>query len=477
MYNSATMTFEVRIHNLGKLAGATVRVGQLTVLAGPNNTGKSFFSKALYSAFEAMNAKHALVAYEVLRKPVWGDLNSFYGTKEFDGGDGIPPFPDDLFEGLAGALNLMRSGAHTCSVAFMEGEFVRENNPYSELAAAAGRVKVAYARLLPVMEERLRCLPAHLRLGLLPGMSRNIEALCELGEMNGLALVSRGLRHKIVENLSENFQVSKFSDLKNNKHDEMVISIDGAGRFGVNRDDEIFFKVSNPGLVRWREFSRVAYLDSPAFWRVQAALENARRNPARFSYNDRVERDGIPKYFFDLAVLLRRGELSGEVAFPEVSRRLTSSEVIGGEVVLSGNGKLYFRESERHFPMSATAMGVANLGLLALLIERKLVDKGTFLFIDEPESNLHPAWQVEMVRALFALARGGVNVVLATHSVDIVKYLEVHAKEKPEDKNLIALNHFTHDGVTGGDADFEDQLSAIQAELTRPFHKLYMRGL
>ena len=471
------MTFQVRIQNLGKLADATVRVGPLTVLAGVNNTGKSFFSKALYSAFEAMNAKHALVAYEVLRKPVWGNLNSFYSTKIMDGGEGVPPFPDDLFEGLAGALNLMRSGAHTCSVAFMDGEFVREDNPYSELADAAGRVKAAYARLLPVMGERLRSLPAHLRLDLLPGMSHNIEALCELGKMNGLALVSRGLRHKIVENLSENFQVSKFSDLKNNKHDEMVISIDGAGRFGVNRDDEIAFKVSNPGLVRWREFSRVIFLDSPTFWRIQPGLRNARRNRVKFSYNDRVEMDRIPKYFYDLDELLQRGELSGEVAFPEVSRRLTSSEVIGGEVVLSGDRTLHFREAERIFPLSSTAMGVVNLGLLALLIERKLVDKGTFLFIDEPESNLHPAWQVEMVRALFALARGGVNVVMATHSVDIVKYLEVHAQEHPETKELVALNHFTPEGVVDGGKDFEEQLAGIMIELTKPFHDLRMREM
>ena len=470
------MAFQVRIHNLGKLADATVRVGPLTVLAGVNNTGKSFFSKALYSAFEAMNAKHALVAYEVLRKPVWDNLHSFRNTKGFDGGDGIPPFPDDLFEGLAGSLNLMRSGAHTCSVAFMDGEFVRENDPYSELAEAAGGVKAAYARLLPVMEERLRSLPAHFRLDLLPGMSDNIEALCKLGEMDGLNLVGRGLRHKIVENLSENFQVSKFSDLKNNKHDEMVISIDDAGRFGVNRNDEIDFRVSNPGLVRWREFSRVAYLDSPAFWRVQAALEYAHRYRSRTFYNDREFRDGPPKYFLDLVGLLRRGELSGEVAFPEVSRRLTSPDVIGGEVVLSGNGKLYFRESERHFPMSATAMGVANLGFLALLIEKKLVDKGTFLFIDEPESNLHPEWQVAMTEALWDLAAGGVNVVVATHSADILKRLQIYAKEEPEQAAaLVAVNHFRRDGtVRSGGAE---KILDVQEDLSGPFFELYKRGL
>ena len=64
--------------------------------------------------------------------------------------------------------------------------------------------------------------------------------------------------------------------------------------------------------------------------------------------------------------------------------------------------------------MPVTAMGIANLGILALLIERKVLDKGSFIFIDEPEAHLHPAWQVVMAEALFDLSRQGANVVLAS---------------------------------------------------------------
>ena len=40
-----------------------------------------------------------------------------------------------------------------------------------------------------------------------------------------------------------------------------------------------------------------------------------------------------------------------------------------------------------------------------------------------------------MIRALFELAREGVYVVLATHSVNILKWIQVHAKNSPDDKN------------------------------------------
>ena len=50
------MSFKVEIKNIGKLADAELRIGRFTVFAGPNNSGKSFVSKLLYSFFDAMNA-------------------------------------------------------------------------------------------------------------------------------------------------------------------------------------------------------------------------------------------------------------------------------------------------------------------------------------------------------------------------------------------------------------------------------------
>lgn len=38
------MNFKVKIENIGKLDDVEIRIGALTVLAGPNNTGKSFVS-------------------------------------------------------------------------------------------------------------------------------------------------------------------------------------------------------------------------------------------------------------------------------------------------------------------------------------------------------------------------------------------------------------------------------------------------
>ena len=49
------MTLNLKIKNVGKLVDANLSIGQFTVLAGPNDTGKSTTCKLLYSIFDAIN--------------------------------------------------------------------------------------------------------------------------------------------------------------------------------------------------------------------------------------------------------------------------------------------------------------------------------------------------------------------------------------------------------------------------------------
>ena len=106
------------------------------------------------------------------------------------------------------------------------------------------------------------------------------------------------------------------------------------------------------------------------------------------------------------------------------------------------------------------------------------MSKGSFLFVDEPESNLHPAWQIVMAKSLFELSRQGINVIISTHSTTILKWLEVHIKKHPEDAPLVSLNKFSAEGAEILDSgDFSYDISAIKKELTKPFADLYIEGL
>ena len=71
--------------------------------------------------------------------------------------------------------------------------------------------------------------------------------------------------------------------------------------------------------------------------------------------------------------------------------------------------------------MNASSM-VSELGPVVLYL-RHLVRPGDVLIVEEPESHLHPAMQVEFTRQLAALVRAGVRVIVTTHSEWILEEL------------------------------------------------------
>ena len=279
-----------------------------------------------------------------------------------------------------------------------------------------------------------------------------------------------GLYLKFTQNIQENFLVPELSYLKREKVSPLNFSIEGIGELKEQKGEDFFYP--HPGGVqKLQQHSRVLYLESPIYWKLKKALESLRLNP-RFSRN-KGQMDDVPGYFYGLVSALRTSYPHNYI-FQDLHDKLV--QVIGGKLVISDNDELLFQEKDKSFSLSLAATGVANLGFLGLLIEKNILDKGTFLFIDEPEAHLHPAWQVIMAEILFELARQGVKVVIATHSVDIMQWLEVHIKKHPNDEKLVALNQFpVNDGDT--DEDFETKMAKISEELTKPFSDLYIEGI
>ena len=467
----AAMLFQVRIQNLGKLADATVRVGGLTVLAGVNNTGKTFFSKSLYSVVRALNADPVMTEFNDRAEELHKNMQHLTSDPMFAASS--PPTLAELIK----AVDQMELAAKESS-AQARDSVVAPEKTYPALTESAQKMSEVYEQLNPTLKDwahrgagdsqfaAVKFSDEAAKLYFL--ISNNVDSLCDLGKMTAGEIASFAFRYQVNRNLLNNFQVQNVNDLKG-EQGNIAIHLNGERVLCFDeRGDNV---VRSPTLPQMRRRSNSFFLDSPALWRMKEILHGVLLE----SRNGRARAD-VPDYFRALFVALLK-KYSGDIPFPEVFRRLTE-DVIRGKIVQDDFGRLFYAETDKGvYPLWQVATGVVNIGILALLIERKILDPGAFLFIDEPESNLHPAWQVEMVRALFELAQGGVNVVLATHSVDIVKYLDVHLQEHPELKELVELNHFTREGVVGGDKDFGERVDDIMLSLTDPFHKLRLEEI
>ena len=444
------MAFKVKIKNIGKLEDAEVSIGQFTVFAGPNNTGKSFVSKLLYSLFNAMNANHVATHLNNLIEPIKRDL---LGTKLW------VPYGKDSLSWLP--------------------TLKKEAKKLEDLVKVASADKLD--ELIPALISQIKKIQDLIDTTLKnTGHRRDLEDiknfLSELKEKlhqtKAEDFIIAGIEYEIPQNLIQNFQVPNVSDLIRKEGTPSEVGVEDFGKFAF-LDEGVGFEIDRYWVEQLQQYSRVIYLESPVYWKMKTALEDTRDYPV--SLGERKRLSGVPEYFYDLARALKF-EYTGKMAFPDVYAKLTGKNVMGGKIAISETGNLSFQENGHNFSLPVTAMGIANLGILALLIERKVLDKGTFLFIDEPEAHLHTAWQVTMAETLFELAKGGVNVVIATHSADILQWLDVHVKKNPDDEQLIALNQFpiNRDKVK---EDFETKMGKIMHELTKPFSDLYIEGI
>ena len=77
---------------------------------------------------------------------------------------------------------------------------------------------------------------------------------------------------------------------------------------------------------------------------------------------------------------------------------------------------------QARIPLMNSSSMVSELAPVVLYL-RHVVQQGDVLIIEEPESHLHPAMQVEFTRQLAAAVAAGVRVMLTTHSEWVLEEL------------------------------------------------------
>ena len=450
------MAFNVKIQNLGKLDDAEIRIDRFTVFAGPNNSGKSFVSKTVYSVIKALSEnfvnqyliKH--LDFDLFGDLRLGFLNEEESLLEQEFTNKIEQLESFIFKCKFRSLAEVNE-----AVSAIVGQVDTLINIGKELKNSIVSDK-DFVDLLD-LENLMNCL-----LGL-----RN-----DIDGVSGEVVLERARSLVLDQRFMDNFQVSHSSQLLRDEKKPFILDFDTIGRIEFS-EGKFESDLHDIWLRKLHRFSTILYIESPIYLKLMKVLENVSKNSG-FRRRRRPIYE-IPGYFHDLVNALAF-EYTGDIAFPKLYEKLTSSEIMGGRLIIGKDGGIYYQENGHQFSMPVTATGIANLGMLALLIERKSLDANSLIFFDEPEAHLHTAWQVFIAESLFELARQGVHVVIATHSLDILKWLEVHIKKNPCDKEFVALNQFPNPTIENS-CDFEDKLSNIKQKLSEPFANLYIDGL
>lgn len=100
-------------------------------------------------------------------------------------------------------------------------------------------------------------------------------------------------------------------------------------------------------------------------------------------------------------------------------------EILKGQVLISKEGDVQFKPDKAKslkLPIHLTASVVKSLSNLVIYF-RHLATKGDFIIIDEPELNLHPDNQVIIARIIAKIVNRGFKVLISTHSDYIIREL------------------------------------------------------
>lgn len=108
------------------------------------------------------------------------------------------------------------------------------------------------------------------------------------------------------------------------------------------------------------------------------------------------------------------------------------SEIINGEIVLKSTAKMpypeiIYKNQDMEIPLHRTSSTVSELAPIFLYLKHK-VRKGSLLIIEEPEAHLHPNNQRILAKYLVRLIRNDVRLLITTHSEYLLEQLNLFIK-------------------------------------------------
>jgi energy-coupling factor transporter ATP-binding protein EcfA2 len=369
---------KILVKNLGPLKQADFELGELTIICGHNNTGKTY---ATYALFGFLSEWKRLFSIDVPYRNIQQLLTE--GVTELD----IQTFLDD-------AQNILKNGCDNYTsilpdiFASSEKHFAESN--FQVLLDSNDIQPISnFERTLGTMESQL------FSISKMEGKSKIIISL--LVDKEKVRVPASSIKRVIGDSLCHIIFNPIFPK-------PFIASAERTGA-------AIFRKELN--------FARNQLLEMMG--RAEKAID-----PFELLNNE----------YSDYALPVKRNvdftrhleDISKKVSFisEEYPTLLDDfSDIIGGKYIVKKNEELYYiPNSKKNIQLTMDESSSAVRSLLDIgFYLRHVAQKGDLLIIDEPELNLHPENQRRLARLFSRLINVGIKVFITTHSDYIIKEL------------------------------------------------------
>lgn len=405
-------SLELEVNDFGPIVDAKIDLRPLTVFVGPSNTGKSYLAILIY----ALHRYHGDFLYR--RDRIFGDqfnLETPSGTFEVLDKWAKPIFAGKTMRSIERRLVPPASVMEIARSAFdLQGDAIGREIARSFGVSSPGTL---------VRNESRRSANVVLR-------KRSTEDPRRLEHKLTIGTRQIELRTTIPESL----QVSVSGD------DRLVFAL--AYRERRDRDSRNWYGrrmlETLMNLVLPRLFGP---LHIPVFYLpadrtgvmhshqvvVSSLIQNAATATLRRPINTPML-SGVLADFLQQLIQLEPESYRESMSSDDLSTQIEKAILSGSVKIESPEGFNYPHFTYRpigwkkSLPLMNASSMVSEIAPVVLFL-RHLVSLGNVLIIEEPESHLHPAMQVEFTRQLAALVQAGVRVIITTHSEWVLEEL------------------------------------------------------
>lgn len=380
---------KIEVSNLGALKWAEFTLGDLTIICGGNNTGKTYATYALYGFLDLWRRVLPVAVSDDKVEQLLVD-----GVVHIDLAEYTPKINEILVKGCKAYSQQLASVFAASADKFKDASFSVTLEPIS--VKTQGQYHARFERRI--------------------GSASNEQFLINKAEGSMDLVVSLLMdksQVKIPREVVAQFIADALKDVLFGKHFPNPF-IASAERTGA----AIFRKELN--------FARNRLLD-------EMSQTNKNINPIELLF--KVYRDyALPvernvDFTRQLESLVKQESFLKQKC-PEILKDF--ADIIGGEYTVTKDDELYYIPNGKKVRLTMDESSSAVRSLLDIGFYLKhLAKPGDLLIVDEPELNLHPENQRRMARLFARLVNVGIKVFITTHSDYVIRELNT----------LIMLNH------------------------------------
>ena len=372
------------VENIGPLSNAEFSLGELTIMCGKNNTGKTLVNYALYGILKFwrefdLDVDNNIISESINNNSVRIDLNIFERQTETIINDACKQYSKEIYRLYAAA----------------------------EASFAASKFRIKTERQKPLENYQKKHQFENNQLILIKDFDANQLAVTMLNKFQDHLLPSNLLHYISGDAVKEILFGNSFPK-------PFVASAERIGA-AIFRNELIYYRnqiLDDLGLEKEKNINP-----------FDLALNRPWSYP--LPVKDNLE------YIRDLDLLKSNRSF---IAANHVEILKELYDILGGKYILDNDDEVFFVPNNKKFqsPIKERSGAVRLLINLGFYL-RYTVQKGDLLMVDEPELNLHPHNQRRIARLVARLVNAGVLVFITTHSDYIIKELNTLIKLNQKD--------------------------------------------